>query len=145
MRIDVINGPNLNLLGTRETEIYGSTSLAEIERQCIAHGKKLGMAVQFGQSNSETALIEAVQEAHRAAGGIVINAAGYSHSSISLLDALLAGTAPIVEVHLSNIYAREQFRQHSLLSQAVMGVICGFGAQGYLLALDALSQIIEKR
>ena len=145
MRIDIINGPNLNLLGTRETEIYGTTSLADIKQQCLDHGGKLGMEIHFGQSNSETALIEAVQEAHREAQGIVINAAGYSHSSVSLLDALLAGKTPVIEVHLSNIFAREQFRHQSLLSQAALGVVCGFGAQSYILALDALAQILKRR
>lgn len=144
MRIDIINGPNLNLLGEREPEIYGSTSLEDIKNQTSERGKSLGFEINFIQSNSEADLIDAVQTAHREATGIIINGAGYSHSSISLLDALLAGKKPIVEVHLSNIFARESFRHNSVLAPAARGIICGFGAKSYLLALDALADILKK-
>lgn len=144
MRIDIINGPNLNMLGTREPEIYGSASLADIEQASKKHGEALGFEINFVQSNSETALIDAVQQAHKQADGIIINGAGYSHSSVSLLDALLGGSKPIVEVHLSNIFARESFRHTSLLAPAAKGMICGFGAKTYLLALDALADLLEK-
>ena len=145
MRIDIINGPNLNLLGEREPDIYGKTSLDEIKNQSIQYGQKHDMEVFFQQSNSEANLIDAVQIAHKKSVGMIINAAGYSHSSISLLDSLLAAPIPIIEVHLSNIFARESFRHKSLLSTAVNGVICGLGAQGYLLALDALAYIITNQ
>ena len=144
MRIDIINGPNLNMLGERQPDIYGTISLDDIARQTKAHGKTLGFEINFVQSNSESALIDAVQKAHGEADGIIINGAGYSHSSISLLDALLLGKKPVVEVHLSNIFARETFRHNSLLAQAARGVICGFGAKGYLMALDALADILKK-
>ncbi len=143
MLITIINGPNLNLLGEREPQIYGATSLDDIQKQTTAHAKGLGFDINFIQNNSEAALIDAVQKAHREAAGIIINGAGYSHSSIALLDALLSGKKPIVEVHLSNIFARESFRHHSVLAQAASGVICGFGAKSYLLALDALVEIIQ--
>lgn len=144
MLIDIINGPNLNLLGTREPEIYGSVSLEDIERATKEHGRAIGLEVNFIQSNSESALIDAVQQAHKQADGIIINGAGYSHSSIALLDALLAGSKPVVEVHLSNIFARETFRHNSVLAQAAVGVICGFGAKGYVMALDALCDLLKK-
>lgn len=143
MRIDIINGPNLNLLGERELEIYGKNTLADIESATTKHGEKFGFTINFIQSNAEGALIDAVQAAHRDADGIIINGAGYSHSSIALLDALLSGGKPVVEVHLSNIFAREDFRQTSFLSPAALGVICGFGPQVYLLALDALAALLK--
>ena len=145
MRIDIINGPNLNLLGEREIDIYGHDTLADIEAACRSHAQKNDIEINFQQSNSESALIEAVQRAHRDAAGLIINAAGYSHSSVSLLDALLVCKIPTIEVHISNIFARESFRHKSLLSPAVNGVICGIGTQGYLLALDALATIIAQK
>ncbi len=145
MRIDIINGPNLNLLGERETDIYGQDTLADIEAACRQRAQKNGLAIDFRQSNSESSLIEAVQRAHREAAGLIINAAGYSHSSVSLLDALIVCKIPIIEVHISNIFARESFRHKSLLSPAVNGLICGIGTHGYLLALDALANIIAQK
>ena len=145
MRIDIINGPNLNLLGERQPDIYGPMTLADIEAACRKHVKKNSIKINFRQSNSESALIEAVQTAHREAAGLIINAAGYSHSSVSLLDALLVCKVPTIEVHISNIFARESFRHKSMLSPAVSGLICGLGAHGYLLALDALAHIIAKK
>lgn len=141
-RILILNGPNLNLLGTREPAIYGHTTLDDIEQACLDHAQDLEMTVDFRQSNSEGELIDWVQEARDGHNGIVINGAGYSHTSIALMDALKATGLPTVEVHLSNVFQRDAFRHHSYLSLAAAGVIVGFGARGYLLALDAMAMII---
>jgi len=138
----VLNGPNLNLLGTREPEIYGRETLADIEKACRRRAKDLGLGLEFHQSNHEGELIDWIQEARGKMAGIVINPAGYSHSSVALLDALVASGLPVVEVHISNIFKREAFRRHSYVSEAARGVICGLGPRGYLLALDALADII---
>lgn len=142
--VHILNGPNLNLLGTREPEIYGADTLADIEQMCLAAADDLGLAVLFRQTNSEGMLIDWVQEAGKSAEVLIINAAGYTHTSIALHDALKALQIPAIELHLSNIHAREPFRRHSYVSAAVDGIICGFGADGYLLALDAASRLIEK-
>jgi 3-dehydroquinate dehydratase-2 len=141
----VLNGPNLNLLGKRQPAIYGRGTLADIEKACHKRGRALGLSVDFRQSNHEGELIEWIQKASDQAAGIVINAGAYTHTSIALHDALLAGEIPAVEVHLSNIFKRETFRHHSFISPAARGVIAGLGAQGYLLALDALADIIASR
>jgi 3-dehydroquinate dehydratase II len=141
----VLNGPNLNLLGTREPEIYGRDSLADIEKSCRAHAAKLGLALEFHQSNHEGELIDRIQGARGKMAGILINPAGYSHSSVALLDALTSTDLPVVEVHLSNIFKREAFRHHSYVSAVARGVICGLGPRGYLLALDALADIIAAK
>jgi 3-dehydroquinate dehydratase II len=138
----VLNGPNLNLLGTREPAIYGRGRLADIEKACRQHAQKLGFDIDFHQSNHEGELIDRIQKARGRMAGIVINPAGYGHSSVALLDVLLACEMPIIEVHLSNIFRREAFRRHSYVSEAARGVICGLGSRGYLLALDALAEII---
>ena len=143
-RILVLNGPNLNLLGQREPAIYGRTTLAEIEEMCRAEGKRLGLEVECRQSNSEGELVGWVQEASGGFDAAVLNAGAYSHTSIALLDALRSLNKPLIEVHLSNIYRRETFRQHSYVSLAADGVICGLGPRGYLLALDALAAILEE-
>jgi 3-dehydroquinate dehydratase-2 len=143
-RILVLNGPNLNLLGQREPDVYGRTTLAEIEEMCRAAGKRLGLEVECRQSNSEGELVGWVQEASGGFDAAVLNAGAYSHTSIALLDALRSLNKPLIEVHLSNIYRRETFRQHSYVSLAADGVICGLGPRGYLLALDALAAILEE-
>lgn len=142
--IMILNGPNLNLLGEREPEIYGRQTLKDIEILCVARAQTLGMRATFRQTNAEGELIGWVQEARSGVDGLILNAGAYSHSSIALLDALLAFKAPIIEVHLSNIYRREPFRHHSYVSSAATGVICGLGAQGYLLALDALAEQLPR-
>jgi len=141
----VLNGPNLNLLGTRQPEIYGHESLADIEKACQKRAKALGLSVDFRQTNHEGELVTWVQEAPEKASGIVINAGAYTHTSIALHDALLAAELPAIEVHLSNIYKRDAFRHHSYISLAARGVIAGLGAQGYLLALNALAGILANK
>lgn len=136
----VLNGPNLNLLGEREPELYGSGSLADLEQYCRAAGRELDLAVEFRQSNHEGALIEAVHAFRHEGAGIVINPGGYSHTSVALMDALLACTVPVVEVHLSNIHRREPFRDHSYVSRAAAVVIAGAGHFGYRAALEYLAQ-----
>ena len=141
----VLNGPNLNLLGVREPQIYGTTTLDQVKSACEARGASLGISVDFRQSNHEGVLVDWVQEARTAAGAIVINPGGYSHTSIAILDALKACELPVVEVHLSNPAARESFRRRSYVSLAATGVIAGFGAQGYDLALDAVARLVAAR
>ncbi|MDR3439362.1 type II 3-dehydroquinate dehydratase [Telmatospirillum sp.] len=137
----LLNGPNLNLLGTRQPEIYGHQTLADIEQACRRHGQTLGLAIDFRQSNHEGELVDWIQQARGRAAGIIINPAAYSHTSVAVLDALLAVELPVVEVHLSNIHQREEYRRHSYVSQAAVGVICGFGSHGYILALDAIRRL----
>ncbi len=141
----ILNGPNLNLLGTRQPEIYGRASLADVEKSCRRRAGELGLGLEFRQSNHEGELIDWIQQARGKMAGIVINPAGYSHSSVALLDALVACELPVIEVHLSNIFKREAFRHHSFVSEAARGVICGLGPRGYLLALDALADIIAAK
>ncbi len=136
----VLNGPNLNLLGTREPEIYGTDTLATIEAACQKRAKTLGLEVEFRQSNDEGELVDWVQEASGSFSGLIVNAGAYTHTSVALLDALLAIDLPIIEVHLSNIHQRDEFRQLSYVSKAADGVICGLGGVGYELALDALAR-----
>jgi 3-dehydroquinate dehydratase-2 len=140
----VLNGPNLNLLGTREPAIYGSGTLDELETLCAETAEGLGVAIDFRQSNIEGELITWVQEARKNAAGLIINPAGYSHTSVALMDAISALDIPVIEVHLSNIHKREAFRHHSYVSRAADGVICGLGFAGYRLALIALSDILEE-
>ena len=136
--IFVLNGPNLNLLGVREPDIYGHDTLEDVRTRCEARAKSLGRAIVFRQTNREGELIDWVQEARLAACGLVINPAGYGHTSVALLDALKSLDIPIVECHLSNPAAREAFRHHSYVSPAASGVICGFGAASYELAIEAI-------
>lgn len=139
----MLNGPNLNMLGTRETAIYGSMSLADIEAACIVHGETLNLAVTCRQSNHEGELVTWIQEARDTQDGIVLNAGAYTHTSIAIPDALAAVNIPFIELHMSNVFAREEFRHHSWLSPLAKGVICGFGAKGYSLALDAMADILD--
>jgi 3-dehydroquinate dehydratase II len=138
--IMILNGPNLNLLGTREPEIYGSETLADIESRCHQRAQSLGLAVDFRQSNIEGQLVEWIHEARQSARGIIINAAAYTHTSVALLDALNTCEMPIIEVHLSNIHQRESFRHKSYIARAADGMICGLGSLGYELALEAVSK-----
>jgi 3-dehydroquinate dehydratase-2 len=139
----VLNGPNLNLLGVREPKTYGSETLADIEEACLERAAGLDLALDFRQSNHEGQLVDWIQEARESADGIIINAGAYTHTSIAILDALRACELPIIEVHLSNIFAREPYRHHSYISSVARGMICGFGAQSYILALDAIAYVLE--
>ncbi|MEJ5217101.1 type II 3-dehydroquinate dehydratase [Cognatishimia sp. D5M38] len=134
----VLNGPNLNLLGTRQPEVYGRTTLSDIEAMCQDHAKARGFEVSFLQSNHEGALVDAIHAAKTVHNGILINAGAYTHTSIAIHDAIASVELPVCELHLSNIHAREEFRHHSYISKVAVGMICGFGAHGYVLGLDAL-------
>jgi len=140
----VLNGPNLNLLGRRQPEIYGRDTLDDIAAAVVARAKDFGLSVDFRQSNHEGHLVTWVQEARDANRGIIINPGGLSHTSVALLDALIFAELPVIEVHLSNIHRRESFRHHSFVSSAAQGVICGLGPQGYLLAVEAMAGILKK-
>ena len=141
-KILVINGPNLNLLGTREKEKYGSTSLTDIQKKCENHSKKIGLQVDFKQSNVEGEIVNFIQNTKDKHQGIIINAGGYTHTSVAILDALLAVKKPTIELHITNIYKREDFRHKSLISKAADGIICGLGVDGYIMALDGIKKII---
>ncbi|MBV1925509.1 MAG: type II 3-dehydroquinate dehydratase [Rhodobacteraceae bacterium] len=138
-KILVLNGPNLNLLGTRQPKVYGSTTLAMVDSACVDHGKTLDLAVTCFQSNHEGALIDAIHEAKGTQDGLILNAGAFTHTSVALMDAILSVELPLVEVHLSNIHAREEFRHKSFIAPVAIGQICGFGLQSYLLAMDALA------
>ncbi len=142
--IAILNGPNMNMLGLRQPHLYGAATLDDVEQLCAETGERLGLAIDFRQSNIEGELVSWVQECRGRAAGIVINPAGYTTTSIALMDALLATDLPTIEVHLTNIHQREEFRQHSYVSKAAMGVICGLGIRGYALALTALALILEE-
>ncbi|UWQ97980.1 type II 3-dehydroquinate dehydratase [Rhodobacteraceae bacterium S2214] len=135
----VLNGPNLNLLGTRQPEVYGSTTLADIEDTCTAKATQMNVAVSFLQSNHEGVLIDAIHAARGVHDGIILNAGAYTHTSIAIMDAIKSVSLPVVELHLSNIHQREEFRHLSYISKVAVGQICGFGAAGYPLAMDALA------
>jgi 3-dehydroquinate dehydratase-2 len=144
--IYVINGPNLNLLGSREPETYGHASLKDVEAQCAKTAQAHGFSTEFRQSNVEGEIVNFIQEAgQRKAAGIVINPAGYTTTSIAIMDALLGVSLPAIEVHISNIHARESFRHDSYISRVARGVVCGFGVEGYRLAIDGLASIIGKK
>jgi len=142
-QIYVLNGPNLNLLGEREPQVYGRITLAEIGAAVLRRAKELGFLIEFRQTNSEAELIGWLQEARKKAAGVILNAAGLSHTSVALLDAARALEKPLMEVHLSNPYAREEYRRHSFISEAANGIICGLGPDGYLYALDALARRLK--
>jgi 3-dehydroquinate dehydratase-2 len=141
--IYVLNGPNLNLLGTREPEVYGKETLDDLRQRCERKAESLGFSMDFRQSNLEGELVTWIQEARTEAAGLIVNAGALTHTSIAILDALLACPIPSVEVHLSNIFAREPFRHRSYISKAAKGVICGFGGLGYELAIEALAATIS--
>jgi 3-dehydroquinate dehydratase-2 len=143
--IAVLNGPNINMLGLRQPHIYGRATLDDVEQLCAEIAEPLGLAIDFRQTNSEGELVTWVQECRNRAAGIVINPAGYTTTSIALLDALLACEVPTIEVHITNIHRREEFRQHSYVSKAAVGVICGLGVRGYALALRAMAEMLEER
>ena len=139
----ILNGPNLNLLGVRDPSIYGRDTLGDIEERCTARAAALSLELDFRQTNHEGQLVDWIQEARESADGIVLNAGALTHTSVALLDALSAAGLPVIEVHLSNIFRRESFRHHSYVCLAANGVICGLGAQGYELALDAIASLIK--
>lgn len=141
-KVLILNGPNLNMLGTREPEIYGATTLADIEASCRKHAGKLGLEVDFRQSNHEGELVEMIQQARGKVNCIIINPAAYTHTSVAIHDALKMTGLPVIEVHLSNVHAREAFRHHSYVSPIAAGVLCGFGADGYIMALDAAARLV---
>ena len=139
----LLNGPNLNLLGTREPEIYGAQTLSDVEAMVTERAQASGVSVKAVQSNSEGALVDALHEARTTQDGVVFNAGAYTHTSVALHDAIAAIGIPVIEVHMSNVHAREPFRHHSYLSEVCAGVIAGFGVQSYLLATDALIARLE--
>ena len=143
-KILIINGPNLNLLGEREEAKYGKVTLDEVKKNCEFHAKSINVEIHFYQSNIEGEIVEMIQKAKGNYNGIIINAAGYTHTSVAILDALLAVKLPTIEVHITNIYNREEFRKKSLISKAANGIICGFGVNGYIMALDSMKEILNK-
>ena len=143
--IAILNGPNMNMLGLRQPQLYGSATLDDVEQLCAEVAEELGLAIDFRQTNGEGELISWVQECRGKASGIIINPAGYTTTSIALMDAVLATDLPVVEIHVTNIHRREEFRQHSYVSKAAVGVICGFGIRGYALALTAMADLLQEQ
>jgi len=143
--IYVLNGPNLNMLGLREPAVYGRESLEDLEKRAQARAKAVGLTIEFRQSNDEGELVTWIQEARDRAQGIIVNAGAYSHTSIAILDALQAAELPVIEVHLSNIFSREDYRRHSYVSLMAKGVICGLGPKGYELALEAMAEMLASK
>ncbi len=144
-RVLVLHGPNLNMLGQREPQIYGHTTLADINAMLVALGRELGVEVETFQSNHEGELVGKIQAARGQMAALLINGGAYTHTSVAILDALLAVDLPVIEVHLSNLYKREEFRHHSYVARAAVGQICGFGADSYLLGLRAAVTIIQRK
>ena len=142
-KIMIVNGPNLNMLGAREPHIYGHETLADVEAMCNDQAKGLGVTIAFQQSNFEGELVTMIQSARGGAAGIIINPAGYTHTSVAILDALKLTELPVIELHLSNPHTREDFRHRSFVSATARGIICGFGAHGYALAVDAMARIVK--
>lgn len=141
----ILNGPNLNLLGLRQPEVYGKITLAEVEAACQTHADQLNLALSFHQSNHEGQLIDWIHAARGSSDGIILNAGAYTHTSVALMDALSSAEVPAIELHLSNIHARESFRHQSFIAKVAVGVICGFGPHGYLLAMDAMVAHLKNR
>jgi len=143
-RVMILNGPNLNLLGVREPHIYGTTTLEQIRASCEVEAGRVGVDISFHQSNHEGVLVDLVQSARQDADALIINPAGYSFTSIAILDALKALNKPIIELHISNIHARDKYHRHSVLSQAATAVICGLGPYGYLAAINAATELLMR-
>ena len=141
--IIIINGPNLNLLGEREQSQYGSVTFDQLKKKCSEHSKKIGINAGFFQSNVEGEIVNKIQDSRKSYDGIIINAAGYTHTSVSIRDALDVFKKPIIELHISNIYKREEFRQKSLISGIATGIICGLGSNGYILAINAMHELLK--
>ena len=141
--IIIINGPNLNLLGEREQSQYGKITFNDLKNLCLEHSKKIGVKLDFIQSNVEGEIVTKIQNARKEYDGIIINAAGYTHTSVSIRDALEIFKKPIIELHISNIYKREEFRQKSLISNIATGIICGLGSNGYILAINAMHELLK--
>jgi len=142
-KILIINGPNLNLLGNREKSKYGNDTLETVKKKCESHSKSNDIEIKFEQSNVEGEIVTIIQKAKGIFDGIIINAAGYTHTSVAILDALLAIKLPVIEVHITNIYNREDFSSKSLISKAAKGIICGFGINGYIMALDSMKKLVK--
>ena len=138
----ILNGPNLNLLGHREPEVYGTTTLGQIEQMCVTQAASYGLSVVFRQSNREGEIVDHLQEARTSGCAVIINPAGYGHTSVAILDAIQTLKVPVIEVHLSNIHRREPYRNHSFVSKGATGIVMGLGAQGYLRAVDAVAEIL---
>ena len=141
--IIIINGPNLNLLGEREQSQYGSTTFKELKEMCLKKSKELNNKIDFKQSNIEGEIVNMIQQARKDSGGIIINAAGFTHTSVAIRDALSIYKKPKIELHISNIHNREEFRQKSLISGVVSGIICGLGVNGYILAINAMQELLK--
>ena len=144
-KVLVLNGPNLNLLGTREPDVYGAETLTDIEAKCRARAIDLGLDLEFRQTNTEGELVDWVQQARETFDLLIVNAGAYTHTSVALLDALKAVGLPVIEVHLSNIHQREEFRHHSYVSKAATGMICGFGGFGYEMALESAQRLLNEK
>ena len=142
-KILIINGPNLNLLGEREESKYGKVTLEEVKKNCESHGKSIGVEIKFDQSNIEGEIVTMIQEARKDSDGLIINAAGFTHTSVAIHDALLIFKNPIIELHITNIYKREKFRHKSLISGVATGIICGLGTNGYILAINAMHELLK--
>ncbi|KCV83687.1 3-dehydroquinate dehydratase [Actibacterium atlanticum] len=140
----VLNGPNLNLLGTRQPEVYGATTLADVEKLCQTKADELELSIEFSQSNHEGVLIDAIHAAPAVHAGIILNAGALTHTSVALMDAIASIDLPVIELHLSNIHAREEFRHKSWIAPVAVGQICGFGASGYALALSAMADLLAE-
>ena len=143
-KIIIINGPNLNLLGEREQSQYGSTSFEQLKENCIKKAKELSLEVNFTQSNIEGELVNIIQDARKNYDGMIVNAAGFTHTSVAIRDALDLFKKPIIELHISNIYKREEFRHKSIISGVVTGIICGLGVNGYILAINSMHEMLNE-
>ena len=143
-KIIIINGPNLNLLGEREQSQYGSDTFKELKEKCLTKSKEIGLEINFTQSNLEGEIVNIIQDARTKYDGIIINAGGYTHTSVAIHDALKILKIPIIELHITNIYNREEFRHKSLISKVAHGIICGFGTKGYIMALESMKDILKK-